>query len=124
MVIDTSVVIAVLFDEAHSHWAAARLNENATDLLMSTVNLAETLVLVQDRQPRMAKELKERLLTSGIQFLPPDVEQAEIAASARVKFPLNFGDCFAYALARVENHPILTLDADFKKADHAVVMPE
>ncbi|HEX3557202.1 MAG TPA: type II toxin-antitoxin system VapC family toxin [Thermoanaerobaculia bacterium] len=35
--------------------------------------------------------------------MPPDVEQARIVAEARFRYPLNLGDCFAYALAIIEN---------------------
>lgn len=42
---------------------------------------------------------------------------ADIAARARLTFPLNLGDCFAYALARAEQCPILTLDEDFRAVD-------
>jgi uncharacterized protein with PIN domain len=49
--------------------------------------------------------------------------QAQIASKARLKFSLNLGDCFAYALACVENSPILTLDSDFARVDVPVVFP-
>jgi len=51
------------------------------------------------------------------------VEQARIVAEARIRYPLNLGDCFAYALARVENCPILAKDSDFRKADNPVLFP-
>lgn len=88
---------------------------------MSTVNLTETLIRLQDRQPHLRAEISERLLTSGIRFVPPDVQQAQIAASARLRLPLNLGDCFAYALATVEGCPILPLDRDFRSIDIPVV---
>jgi uncharacterized protein with PIN domain len=90
---------------------------------MSTVNLAETLIRLQDRQPRLFPELREALLASGIRFVAPDERQAELAAAARHRFPLNLGDCFAYALAVVEDCAILTLDAGFSRADRPVLMP-
>lgn len=51
------------------------------------------------------------------------IEQARVAAEARLRFPLNLGDCFAYALAKVERQAILTLDSDFRCLDVAVVIP-
>jgi hypothetical protein len=66
---------------------------------MSTVNLAEALIRIRDRQPQRADELSAHLLNSGIRFIAPDEAQAAIAARARHAFPLNLGDCFAYALA-------------------------
>lgn len=64
------------------------------------------------------------IASSGIRFVAPDARQARIAARARLSFPLNLGDCFAYALASVEGAPILTTDADFRSVDVQVVLPE
>jgi uncharacterized protein with PIN domain len=41
MVVDTSVILAIYFDEPHAAWAAEQLSLNAGQLYMSTVNLAE-----------------------------------------------------------------------------------
>ena len=123
MVVDTSVVLAVFFEEAAGVWAAGQLAEHAPALRMSTVNLAEALIRIRDRQPALADKLEERLFASGIRFVPPDSAQARIAARARLRFPLNLGDCFAYALAVSENCPILTVDRDFRAVDQPVLMP-
>ena len=123
MVVDTSVILALFFEEKHAGWAADRLQENGSNLSMSTVNLAEALLRIRDRQPSLADLLEKRLLTCGIRFVPPDVEQARSAAAARSRFPLNLGDCFAYALAKAEGCPLLTLDRDFRSVDVPVVSP-
>jgi ribonuclease VapC len=123
MVVDTSVLLAILFAEPHAEWVADHLNRSAGDLRMSTVNLAETLVRLRDRQPQLADELEDRVLASGIRFVPVDLMQARIAAAARVRFPVNLGDCFAYARAVVEHCPILTLDRNFQRFDCPVVLP-
>ena len=60
---------------------------------------------------------------SVIRLVHPTPRHAEIAASARLRYPLNLGDCFAYALAKDEACPLLTLDRDFRKTDLAVIMP-
>ncbi len=124
MVIDTSALLAVFFAEPFGNWVADRLAEHAGELCMSTVNLTETLIRVRDRQPHAFKKIEAELLSSGIRFVPPDVHQARIAAEARLRYPLNLGDCFAYALATVENLPILALDGDFRSADRPLVHPE
>jgi ribonuclease VapC len=123
-VVDTSVLLAVFFAEPDAEWAAARLAEHATELRMSTVNLTETLIRIRDRQPHLYETLEAELLSSGIRFVLPDVEQARIAAEARLRYPLNLGDCFAYALATVESCPILARDRDFRAVDRPVVLPE
>jgi ribonuclease VapC len=118
------VILAILFGEEHAAWAAEKLRQNRGDLTMSTVNLTEVLVRLEDRRPDLAGDLEDRILGAGIRFVPPDVEQARIAARARLRFPLNLGDCFAYALARVERSGVLTIDADFRAVDVQVVLPE
>lgn len=123
MIVDTSILLAIHFGESHGSWAVQRLQENSELLMMSTVNLTETLIRLRDRQPDRFTQLENRLLTSGIRFVPPDLEQARIAAQARLRYPLNLGDCFAYALAKVERLAILTLDGDFRHLDVPVVMP-
>lgn len=123
MVVDTSVILAIFFNEKYSDWAVEQMNRHARELRMSTVNLTETLIHLQDRQPQLFASLEEKLLYNGIRFVAPDVEQSRIAAAARIKFPLNLGDCFAYALASQEDCPILTLDKDFRVLNHEVIHP-
>lgn len=123
MVVDTSIILAVLFEEPHAAWAADALNAHAEELRMSTVNLAEALILVKDRQPQLADALENMLLDAGIRLVPPDVDQARNAAAARLRYPLNLGDCFAYALAIAEDCGILTLDEDFRRTDRPILMP-
>ncbi len=124
MVIDTSALLAVFFNEAYGPWVTDRLTESKTALRMSTVNYSEALILIQDRQPHLFEELRTRLLRSPIRMVPPSQGQAEIAAEARLRYPLNLGDCFAYALAKDEQVALLTLDRDFRRTDLSLVLPE
>jgi ribonuclease VapC len=123
VVVDTSILLAIIFEEQHGSWAVEQLSANAGHLRMSTVNLAETLILIRDRQPQLAAELEDQIMELGIRFVAPDVEQARIAAAARIQFPLNLGDCFAYALARTEQCSVVTLDEDFRAVDIDVLLP-
>ena len=123
MVIDTSAILAVFFKEPHCEWVMTQMDLYVRELRMSTVNLTETLVHLQDRQPQLFSILEEKLIYSGIRFVAPSVEQAKIATQARMKFPLNLGDCFAYALAIEEGCPIVTLDKDFRALPHDILLP-
>lgn len=123
MVVDTSIILAILFQENHAEWAIEQMNIHARELCMSTVNLTEALIRLQDKQPQLFAKLEDKLLHSGIRFVAPDIEQSKIAAKARIKFPLNLGDCFVYALAVQENCPILTLDSDFRVLNHDIIYP-
>lgn len=89
---------------------------------MSTVNYAEVLILLGDRQPTLASDLREQVAALPIRWVAPTLRQAEIAAQARLDFPLNLGDCFAYALAKDEDAPLLTLDRDFRNTDLDVIL--
>ena len=123
MVVDTSILLAVFFNEKYGPWAVDQLQAHRQELRMSTVNYAETLILVEDRQPRRLGEIQDAIRASSIRLAPPVPVQAEIAAAARLRFPLNLGDCFAYALAKNEDCPLLTLDRDFRKTDLTVILP-
>ncbi|MSO20402.1 MAG: PIN domain-containing protein [Acidobacteria bacterium] len=123
MVVDTSIVLAILFNEAAGPAALDLLQTHSNDLQMSTVNYAECLILIHDRQPRLYGQLKDLIDASTMQLVPPTPPQAEAAALARIRYPLNLGDCFAYALAKQEGTSLLTLDRDFRKADVKVIFP-
>lgn len=123
MVVDSSALLAVLFEEPPAQWVSEQLQAHQDDLLMSTVNLTECLILLGDRKPALLDDLTERILRSGIRFIPPTVEHAREAAAARLRFPLNLGDCFAYALARSEGTAVLTTDRDFSRLDVEALLP-
>jgi len=123
LVVDTSVLLAIFFGEPHGEWAAGQLQEHASEIRMSTVNLAETLIRIRDRQPHLHEKIEAEILVSGIRFMPPDVQQARIVAEARLRYPLNLGDCFAYALAVTEDCPLLAIDSDFRNVDRTVLSP-
>jgi len=122
MIIDTSAIISLAFNEPTADWVEQQI-ARADRVLMSTVNLAETLIVLRARKSSVYDQLRFDLFNAGFQFVAPDAAQAEIAANARSMFPLNFGDCFAYALAKSTGLPLLTLDADFRKTDILVVSP-
>ena len=124
MVVDTSILLAIFFNEKFGPWAADQLRQNRNDLWMSTVNYAEALILIQDRQPQLFSGLREAIEVSSIRLAPPTAGHAETAASARLRYPLNLGDCFAYALAKHEDCALLTLDRDFRRTDLMVVLPK
>jgi ribonuclease VapC len=123
MVIDTSSVLAVLFNEPNGQWVAKQLDAHRGTLQMSTVNLAEAIIVLRSRMKEGAKSLEFSLLSRPIRFVPPTIEHAQMAAEARLKFPLNLGDCFVYALAAATSETILTLDEDFRKCNLPVLLP-
>ena len=90
-VVYTSILLAILFNEEYGPWAADVLREHSRHLRMSTVNYAEALVLIYDRQPYLFEEMRSAIEASAIRLLPSTREQAETAAAARHRYPLNLG---------------------------------
>ena len=123
MVVDTSAILAILFAEPHARWFAQQLENARTPLMMSTVNLAECLIILRSRQPRDWEAVETALAEYDLQYLPPTETQARMAATARLTFPLNLGDCFAYALAKEQGVPVITNDSDFTATDVEVSLP-
>lgn len=124
MILDTSAVVSVLFGEEHAKWCISQIEASSGNLRMSTVNLAEVLILTKSKGGEGGVlAVKASLRDWGVVFVPPDGEQAEIAAQARLRYPLNLGDCFAYALAQVTGDTLLTLDRDFKGTDISILLP-
>lgn len=124
MVVDTSALLAIVFQEALGSWAADQLQANREHLIMSSVNYAEVLILLQSKQPSHAALIRDAIERTSITMVPSTPRHAEIASAARLRFPLNLGDCFAYALAKDEDCPLLTLDRDFRNTDISVVLPK
>lgn len=124
MVIDTSAIIAILFDEpereAFIHKIAA-----ATHRFISAPTLVECSLVVEARKQSLGRaELELFVYTAELIVVPFDQAQADLATAAwrsygkgRHPASLNLGDCFAYALAKARNQPLLFKGADFSKTD-------
>jgi uncharacterized protein with PIN domain len=73
---------------------------------------------------RGGRELDLFVHRAAIEIVPSDAGQAELARVAwreygkgRHAAGLNFGDCFAYALARASGEPLLFKGDDFTRTD-------
>ena len=91
MILDTSAVLALLFGEGTAQWVADQLAA-ATVVRMSTINFAECLIRLRSTDPANADAHVSRLTAMPIEFIAPDRTQAELAATARLHYPLNFGN--------------------------------
>ena len=124
MIVDTSVVIAVLRGESDAAEIAVAL-ERADICRMSAVTYVETAVVTDsNRNPVLSRRLDDLLHDSRIQVESVTPRQAEIARYAyrdfgkgRHKAGLNLGDCFAYALAKAVGEPLLFKGDDFNHTD-------
>ncbi len=111
MVVDASALVAVFKREPRAPAIRTAL-AGASVLFMSSVTLTEILLIA----------LKDgRVAELDIEIVPVDETLAVVAAEARHRFPIRFGDGFVYALARARGLPVLTLDAEFRKTDAQMV---
>lgn len=126
--VDTSAIIAIIRKEASEARLSAAL-ENTNIALISTANVLELQLVITGQRALATWGDIEILLTKyGVIPHPFDERQSNIAREAAVRFGkgrhkagLNFGDCFAYALARSEGIPLLCTGNDFVHTDVELV---
>jgi ribonuclease VapC len=124
VVLDTSALVAVLFDEPERAEFVERIAADARRLV-SAATLVETGLVVEARRGEVAgRELDLLLHRASVACVAVDERQAEIARAAWRRFGkgrhpagLNYGDCFSYALARVSGEPLLFKGGDFALTD-------
>lgn len=124
MIVDSSAIVAILRNETEAVRFAHAL-EAASARRMSAGNYLETaIVLDSDHDPILSRRLDELLRTATIEVAPVTLEQARLAREAYRNFgrgsghpaKLNYGDCFAYALAVATGEPVLAKGEEFRKA--------
>jgi ribonuclease VapC len=124
MIVDSSALLAILNRELDAErYEAAILT--APRCRMSVANLLETSIVVESRGGAEAGyELDVFLESAEIEPMPVTTEQLAAARQAWRQFgkgrhpaALNFGDCFAYALAQVSGEPLLYKGDDFTRTD-------
>lgn len=69
------------------------------------------------QEAELDREMDDALAAIGIEALEAGREVVQQAIAARSAFPLKFGDCFAYAHARLRGEALITLDDDFLRTD-------
>lgn len=131
MIVDTSALLAILQDEPERR-AFADAIEGAASCRISAANLVEVSIVVEARHGAEGVRLLDRLLEiAAIEVVPVDLAQARLARDAWQRFGkgrhpagLNFGDCFAYALAMSLREPLLYKGEDFARTDVAPARAE
>lgn len=128
IVIDSSAVIAIFRQEEDAAHYAHRIAADA-DPIMSAANVVETSIVLRGLKniplDRAERWLDDFIETAGIRIEPVTPEQSRLARSAHLRFGkgtghragLNYGDCFAYGLAKEMNAPLLCKGKDFPLTD-------
>lgn len=131
MIVDTSALIAILRDEPDAA-LYARAIEEASIRRMSAANFLETAVVIDgSRDPIASRRFDDLVAMARVEIAPVTEDQAKLAREAYRDFgkgsghpaQLNFGDCFAYALARSVGEPLLFKGSDFGHTDIDSALP-
>jgi ribonuclease VapC len=124
MVIDTSALLAIFLAEPERKPFLESILQAETRMI-SAANLLETGIVLEARRGEAAgREFDLFVVRANLQVASVDSEQAKLARSAWRKYgrgrhpaALNFGDCFAYALARALLEPLLAKSSHFALTD-------
>ena len=129
MVVDTSALLAMLFEEPEAEACRSAL-ANDSRRLISAATLLEAAVVVEARKgPEGARELDLFIHRADMTVVPVDADQVAEGrrawrrfGSGRHEAGLNFGDLFAYALAVTSGEPLLYKGVDFSRTDVSRVL--
>ncbi|WP_327090590.1 type II toxin-antitoxin system VapC family toxin [Nonomuraea sp. NBC_01738] len=125
MIVDSSAIIAIITAEPNAFLFANALAASHAPR-MSAANWLEASIVADGRaDPVVRREYDELIAQAEITVEAVTAEQARIAREAYRDFgrgsghpaKLNFGDCFAYALAKVTGEPLLFKGEDFPHTD-------
>jgi ribonuclease VapC len=124
MVIDTSAIVAILFDEPERH-EFDRLIARDNLRLVSAVTRVEAAFVIEGRTKDIGRARLDRFFAfGGIEIVAVTPEQAELAVAAFRRYGkgqhpvgLNIGDCFPYALAKSTGERLLFKGDDFSRTD-------
>jgi len=129
MIVDTSAVVAILKEEPEAGEFLRGLTASGEPKRMSAANYLEAAIVVDaNRNPLLSRRLDDLIVQAEIAVEPVTREQADIARAAYRDFGkgsghaagFNFGDCFAYALAKSMREPLLFKGDDFSRTDVAI----
>jgi ribonuclease VapC len=128
MVLDTSALLAIFLAEPERKPFLEAILQAETRMISAATVLETGIVLEARRGESAGREFDLFVVRANLQIVPVDSEQAEIARSAWRKYGkgrhpagLNFGDCFAYALAKSAGEPLLSKGNDFAETDVELV---
>ena len=131
MIIDTSALIAILRDEPQAKECAVAIERDPIRRLSAASFVETALVIDGSRDPIASRRFDDLVREAHIAIEPVTEAQARIAREAYRDFgkgsghpaKLNFGDCFAYALAKTTSEPLLFKGEDFIHTDIISVRP-
>ena len=127
MILDSSAIVAILAGEDEGTDFSNRI-ARSPDCKISAVNFVETAIVLDAKRAAVTSQsLEDYIQRAGVEVVAATLEHARIARQAYRDFGkgsghrarLNFGDCFAYALAKAKGEPLLFKGNDFTHTDVA-----
>jgi ribonuclease VapC len=133
MIVDTSAMIAIARDEPERARLEDAIEADPTRLVSAASVLEGTIAMIRRAGPASARQAVARfhgfIDELGLEIEPVSAGQIAIAEAAYLRFGkgmhaagLNFGDCFAYALAQERREPLLFKGDDFSSSDIAAAL--
>jgi ribonuclease VapC len=125
MIIDTSALVAILRDEPDAADFAQAIAQSAVRRISAATFVEAAVVIDSSRDPVASRRFDDLLEAAEVIMEPVTEAQARIAREAYRDFgrgsghpaQLNFGDCFAYALAKAVREPLLFKGYEFSRTD-------
>jgi len=123
--VDTSAIIAILRNEPAGTRCADALAEAEVARISAATYLEAAIVVDGSRSPVLSRQFDDLIEAAGMMIAPVTERHVQLARAAYRTFGrgsghparLNFGDCFAYALARETDDPLLFVGSDFAHTD-------
>jgi ribonuclease VapC len=130
VIVDTSAIVAILRDEPEAAIFANAIERAKIRRVSAATYVEAAAVIDGSRDPVASRRFDDFIREASISIEAVTAEQARIAREAYRDFgkggghpaQLNFGDCFAYALAKVMHEPILFKGNDFSQTDLTSVL--
>jgi ribonuclease VapC len=131
MIVDSSAIVAIVRSEPEAELFATAIDGAARPRLSAANFLEIAIVIDSKRDPAISRCFDAFLASAGVIIEPVTERQARIAREAYRDYGkgsghaagLNFGDCFAYALARDLGEPLLFKGTDFAHTDVRLAIP-
>jgi len=125
MIVDTSALIAILRDEPEAVLCAKAIAKAAIRRVSAANYVEAAAVIDASRDPVASRRFDDLLREAAFVIEPVTAVQARLAREAYRDYgkgsghpaKLNFGDCFAYALAKDSGELLLFIGSDFAHTD-------
>jgi ribonuclease VapC len=127
IIVDSSALIAIALDESAADQCQKAI-ESEGELAISAATLAEALIVAERRGVR--SRVARLVAASDMEIIDVTAARSQLVADAYRRWgkgfhpaALNFGDCFAYALAAERGCPLLYVGNDFAQTDIPSAFP-